>query len=63
MILNLTSSGNKAAVDKYSKELGRPASESTVCGLKKVYYLTVQYNAAGAWSARTASTEILTGFM
>ena len=31
-----TSSGNKAAVDKYSKELGRPPSESTVCGLMKV---------------------------
>ena len=37
------SSGNKAAVDKYSKELGTPASESTVCGLKMVYCLTVQY--------------------
>ena len=37
-----TSFGNKAAVDKYSKELGRPPSESTVCSLKKVYYLTVQ---------------------
>ena len=36
-----TSSGNKAAVDKYSKELGRLPSESTVCSLK-VYYLTVQ---------------------
>ena len=30
-----TSSGNKAAVDKYSKQLGRPPSESTVCGLKR----------------------------
>ena len=37
-----TSSGNKTVVDKYSKELGRLPSESTVCSLKKVYYLTVQ---------------------
>ena len=36
------SSGNKAAVNKYSKEVGRPASESTVLGMKKTYYLAVQ---------------------
>ena len=36
------SSGNKADVDKYSKEVGRPASESTVRGMKKTYYLAVQ---------------------
>ena len=36
------SSGSKAAVDKYSKELGRPESESTVCSMKKAYYFAVQ---------------------
>ena len=31
-------SGNKAGMEKYSKELGRPVSESTVRGMKKAYY-------------------------
>ena len=30
-------SGNKAAVNKLSEELGKPISESTVCGFKKPY--------------------------
>ena len=30
-------SGNKAAVNKFSEELGKPISESTVHGLKKAY--------------------------
>ena len=30
-----------AAVNKHSKELGRPVSESTVRGMKKAYYLVV----------------------
>ena len=38
----VASSGNKAAVTKYCKELGRPVSESTVWSIKKAYYLAVQ---------------------
>ena len=30
--------GNKAAVDKFSQELSRPVSESSVRGMKKAYY-------------------------
>ena len=30
-------SGNKAAVNKFSEKLGKPISESTVRGLKKAY--------------------------
>ena len=30
-------SGNKAAVEKFSKELGRPVSKGTVRGMKKAY--------------------------
>ena len=36
-------SGNKAAVEKFSKELGRPVSESTVRGIKKAYYLALKH--------------------
>ena len=35
-------SGNKAAMEKYSKELGRPVSESTVRGMKKAYYAALK---------------------
>ena len=30
--------GNKRVVEKFSRELKRPLSESTVCGFKKAYY-------------------------
>ena len=52
-------SGNKAAVGKFSKELDRPVSESTVRGMKKAYYLALKHkrasNPARAWFARTAT--------
>ena len=35
-------SGNKAAVTKFSKEIGRPVSESTVRGMKEAYYLALK---------------------
>ena len=34
----LLQNGNKHAVEKFSGELERPISESTVCGFKKAYY-------------------------
>ena len=39
-------SGNKAAVEKFSKELDRPVSESTVRGMKKAY-LALKYKKDG----------------
>ena len=40
-------SGNKAAVEKFSKELGRPVSESTVRGMKKAYYIALKHKKDG----------------
>ena len=40
-------SGNKAAVEKFSKELGRPVSESTLHGMKKAYYLALKHKKDG----------------
>ena len=40
-------SGNKAAVEKFSKELGKPVSESTVRGFKKKYYEASKGNRTG----------------
>ena len=40
-------SGNKAAVAKFSKELGRPVSESTIRGMKKVYYWALKQRKDG----------------
>ena len=34
--------GNKAAVDKFSTELSRPVSESSVRGMKKAYYIELR---------------------
>ena len=36
--------GNKAAVEKFSKEMGKLVSESTVRGLKKGYYEALKQN-------------------
>ena len=45
-------SGNKAAVEKFSKELGKPVSESTVRGFKKNYYEASKRNWTGEPIAR-----------
>ena len=45
-------SGNKAAVEKFSKELGKPVSESTVRGFKKKYYEASKGNQTGEPIAR-----------
>ena len=38
----VATSGNKAAMEKYLIELGRPVSESTVRGMKKAYYAALK---------------------
>ena len=40
-------SGNKAAVEKFSTEMGKLVSESTVRGLKKRYYEALKQNRTG----------------
>ena len=40
-------SGNKAAVEKFSRELGKPLSESTIHGFKKQYYKALKQNRSG----------------
>ena len=40
-------SGNKAAVERFSREFGKPLSESTVRGLKKRYYKSLKANWTG----------------
>ena len=45
-------SGNKLAVERFSKELGKPVSESTVRGFKKNYYEASKHNRTGEPIAR-----------
>ena len=40
-------SGNKAAVEKFSKELRRPVGESTMHGMKKAYYIALKHKKDG----------------
>ena len=40
-------SGNKADVEKFSREVGKPLSESTVRGFKKGYYEALKQNQTG----------------
>ena len=37
-------SGNKAAVERFSREVGKPLNESTVRGCKKRYYEALRQN-------------------
>ena len=40
-------SGNKAAIERFSREVGKPLSKSTVRGFKKRYYEALRQNRTG----------------